>query len=96
MTRNPGSPRVARHFVCRKILPLLEQPHGRVDRNHLIIVREVGVNGSVKGEGGWVGVKGTICLRFISDRLASQASEEFVDVSDALDGPERLTISGMV
>ena len=70
-----------------------EETHGGVDGDHLVVVREVGVEGAVQGERFRVGVECSVGLGVILDGLACEPREELVDVADALDGTERLTVT---
>lgn len=72
---------------------LVEEAHGREDRDHLVVVREVRVERAVEREGFGRGVERAVRLRVVRHVLCGEARDELVDVADALDGAEGLAVS---
>jgi hypothetical protein len=89
--------RVGRELSEARRVTEVVQRHGCEDTNDNIVVAEVGVKGAVQREVGRVigdtAVDGAVGD---GDVLVCQASEEFLDIADALSSAGRVTISVVV
>ena len=70
----------------------MEESNRRIDGDHLVIVREVGIEIAIEGEGDRGCIKRLVRLRLISDGLACQPSEQLVDISNTLNRAQRTTM----
>ena len=94
---NPGSSLVRLRRIHdrsreRLVLSIIEEPQCRIYSRHLIVVREVRIDGPVERKK--LGVRGDsmVCLRAILDSSTSEACDEFIDVSYALNWAKRMAI----
>lgn len=72
---------------------LREQPHSGIDGDHLIIMREVGINFAVQREGFWIRIECPISLGIVLYGGARQTSDEFIDIANALNRTKFLAVT---
>ena len=70
-----------------------EKTNCTVDGDHLVIMREVDVEGPVEGEGGRRAVQRVVHLCRVLDCSIRETSKELVDVTNALDRPQRIPVA---
>ena len=72
---------------------MFEQSHSGVDSDHLVVVREVGVNRAIERECSRISIKGFVSLSVVLNSGSSETSDKFVDVSDALHRSKVLSVT---
>lgn len=70
----------------------MEESDRRIDSDHLVIVREIGVEITIEGEGNWRCIKRLVRLCLVLNGLACQPSQQLVDISNTLDRTQRVTV----
>ena len=87
----PGAAWVGGSCVLRG--GLFEETHSGEDGDHLVIVREVGIDGAVEGEGRRVGIKSVVGLGAVNNGRSGKTSDELVDIAYTLHATQFLSVS---
>lgn len=72
---------------------LFEETHSGEDGDHLVIVREVGIDGAVEGEGCRVRIESVVGLGAVNNGRSGKTSDELVDIAYTLNRSKLLTVA---
>lgn len=70
-----------------------EDPKRGEDRNDLVFMREVGVEGAIEREGERRRVERSVCLGMVFNGGVGEAGEKLVDIAHTLDASELVAVS---